>query len=983
METFRNILKNREENGQTNLYSALRNIENEAFNSWLTLLNQKYNSYNGIPHLKNVEKHIDQAVPLETKERFNSKEIYLLLSSVLLHDIGKMYIRDGKVQNHARLSCTTIQKQWPYLKITDEESARKIAILSCSHTWETPTLEQETGDDHDESICTECELLCEKGKTELNLTHDVEYGDLRLTWLAALLRVGDQVDNQGKRAVPGHLRPSSEIEHWRTYISSIQFDRDGECIKLKTNNFVQGIDKWNQVSGGKTNYEHALGELKNINEVLKEWKRPLNEMGLFYKEALIQSAIPKKSLIDCNGQKKIEPPLQKQRVISDIKNAAKCLNFGIIGKEFFSWEALAAESEIRNTKLVKMSAPYISFHEDDGLSFVYSNETWNITGQENNPFASLPDHTIKNVIPTGIEYLDLLLCPENPERSRQNEDNSPWRGGFYFPSVKNGRTIDRVSPVISVHGGSGDGKTSLCTQIATDLIKRNKDPWVVLFYTLEQDFTKLNISIRNYGYLNDKQIKEMVFNCEEPSWGEKCEEHICGGDNGALLFPRLSPILIDPKESIEKDNFERRLSELKKCLKFIGSNTKNGKQIFFILDSITAFSDIALTRNQLFRLFSLFRKNNIPLLFTLERQQKWAQNNAMLSYNIARYLSDIDISLESGNEGGYFRQTIEVTKTRYNRRILGKHQYKLVSHKGTNEAMIDKRRGVVIYPSIHYHLSQKHKINAKDNNYIYTLAEKDHLPVGSYDENGKRSFEANSCFVISGDHGCHKFALAMNLLLNHKPEQLAGNKLIISFSEEKEIILSRVALLEAIGNRWREYLLDSKDDGHTYQGQKIWKQKFTKKDSYSTITAIQFRMGQIMPEEVLLNIRMLFDAELKNGAGLNSVLINDTAHIRNLFPSLAQNNIFLPTLIDMIKQYNMYSVFIDVKRDDFLHKSLMSAADCRFLLTNKENKVTFQVHNIRGKDYDQKTHIIHIDKTEKNMPKLKIESEKESEKSGE
>lgn len=1010
MKTFRQILKTREDLGETNLYSSLRAIQEEGLNSWLTLLSHKNNSFNSLPHLRSVEKHIDQAVPFELKQRFNSKEIFLLLAAVLLHDIGKLNDKNDKNDNHAQLSCLTIQKNWSQLKIIDYSSAKKIAAIACSHSWDFSNRPPSSCQQRDE-----CEILCEceKEETELNLSYDSEYGDLRLHWVAALLRIGDQVDNVAPRAIPAYLLSTEQKPHWRSLISSIQFDRDGQCIKLRTNDFGNDKKYWKERpennDNDNNNYKFVLGELEAIEKILSGWERPLEEMGLYYKNAFIQTAIPRDQLYDKNGNNDIsEKPLNKE-LLADVKKAAIRLSNGIIGQKYFSWEVLAAESGTRNSKLIQLAVQRIISQNQSGTSpieFIYSNENWHnkkldIENEKlltENAFNGIP-----KIISTRIDYLDRMLCPENPEYKPEHKTVSDdrWPGGIYFPSEKNGKKNPKLmSPIIALQGSSGDGKTTLCTQIAANLIKEIHDhensigPWKVFYYTLEQNYSRVMLGIRNYGFLKNNQIENMVFNCEHPGWVEKSKGFI-NEKNGALFFPRLSPIMVEPKELLTKDTldtFERRLSELKACLKWLFKNKKDKKhtRIFFIIDSLTAFSNTPLSRNQLFRLFSLFRDYCVPLLITLERQKTWAQEHAILSFNLARYLSDIEICLESGYENDYFRQTIEVSKTRYNRRILGKHQFKLKSPKALATVPIDDRKGVVIYPSIHYHLSEKHGIH--ESKYIVALETKGRLPIGKKTKNiqqkdhpptGKkpetiRHYESNSCFVISGNHGCHKFALAMNLLLNHKPEQPKGKKLIVSFAEEKEIVLERVALIEEI-KIWRDYLYE-KTPVKKYQTQKIWIQEFGNKDKNNPkthIKTIHFRMGQIMPEEVLLIIQKLIEQEKEQEKeGFSAVLINDTAHIRNLFPALANNSIFIPTLVDMIKRNEMYSVFIDIKRDDHIHKALMSAADCRFLLKNIKNSVSFQVHNVRGKDYNQTPYSVDVQSPNEEAPVLVIKDDK-------
>ena len=102
----------REKKGKTDYYSSLQKMLDEAENSWLGQTGEKWGSYNGFPHIKNVERNVDKLVPDELKSRFSNTEIFILLSAILLHDIGKL----DSDTNHAKYSCLKILKDWAFFK---------------------------------------------------------------------------------------------------------------------------------------------------------------------------------------------------------------------------------------------------------------------------------------------------------------------------------------------------------------------------------------------------------------------------------------------------------------------------------------------------------------------------------------------------------------------------------------------------------------------------------------------------------------------------------------------------------------------------------------------------------------------------------------------------------------------------------------------------------------------------------------------------
>ena len=291
----------------------------EGLKSWLSLLGETNNTFNGIPHIQNIENHVNHAVPDIIKENFSSTEIFLLLSSILLHDIGKIEVKKKGVNSdfHSTYSCNKVINEWAFLKIPNEQLARWIAIIVCSHTWDSPI----PGKIKEKNNCplrkSDCALVCEKNKlSELNFYHESSDGRVRLDWLAAILRLGDEVDNIKLRTIPNWLINSKNEESWRKYINSINFDNIGRCIKLRTIDF--NSKEWKKeikFKNKKTTYrELAFSGINSIEKVLTGWNRPLIEMGLIYEKAFIESAKPSPVLYNTKEESNLlfEPALNEQ-----------------------------------------------------------------------------------------------------------------------------------------------------------------------------------------------------------------------------------------------------------------------------------------------------------------------------------------------------------------------------------------------------------------------------------------------------------------------------------------------------------------------------------------------------------------------------------------------------------------------------------------------------------------------------------------------
>jgi KaiC/GvpD/RAD55 family RecA-like ATPase len=1063
MLTFRGLLESREKQGQTELYSTFIHMEKHAEGSWLSLLGaDPYSSYTGIPHIRGVERNVDEAVPEEIKKKFNSTEIFILLASILCHDIGKK-IEDSTCEKpkHGCLSCIYILENWYQLLIPREDLARGIAIVCCSHTWSHPIFE---------GICeyiNNCRFKCaDKQLSILDSGLDSDEGYVRLRWVAALLRLADEVDNHVRRAVPkGFVIPKNDnlkpCDSWRRHITGIVFDVSGKCIRLRT-------PKYEEPDWDIKEKEYVRTDaLDKINRVLVNWGSLLNEIGIDFKKAFLDVSLPFPVLLPAvekleNDQIgfSVEPVLDAE-VFHDVKKAIKKLSNAVIGKEgYFSWEALAEESH-RDVQLVRLAVNRLvsikNWTKDKYPEIVkaISNDYRKVVGEEydekQNDQSTKPNKEIEEkcaqylndifhiqisdigwkvninntsggmridsvggserIIPC-IDVLRDLLSPDirvedkEKEESEKEEsekgENKPIKNvhGFCARTSPGGEWL---SPIIAIEGSSGDGKSTLSLQIANKLANNN---WFCLYYSLEQKSEQLLEILNGYNFFEneDQNDKSEVSRnlCEpflETSW------HNLDSTKKKLIFPRLSPRPVG-KDTSQFSIFETRYKEIQQSLEYIAKHHPEKNEpprCFYILDSLTAFSNKPLTRSQIHRLFDLFRQYRVPLLITLERQRNWVNNQEEDHFNIARYLADILINLDSQHTGGYFHQTIEVTKSRFSRRVLGKHLMKIKSTGQKSSGKFDRRIGIAVYPSIHLHLVNSRlddfshdtdSTSAKQKYQLFDGIDSKLLPIWQstpINEKTIPGFLSGTCMVIHGAPGGHKFALAMNILMATRlSTQDFGHKLIISLAEENEIQLKSVALFENIEEeeikKIRNHLTKIKEKSEE-RGSKISIQHFGKVnenedipeeliEERSTVTVINFRLGKIMPEEFLYILE-----EYLNGRGKNvdTILFSDTVQLRTCFPLLSQEELFLPTLVDFIKSRKLTSIFIDVHNEDgHPNEGLLAAADCRICVGKQISEInchprkdgktdaakdnikktklilnTIQVDNILGKSYDR------------------------------
>lgn len=1067
--TFREIIKNREEQGNTDYYSSFLKMEKHAQKTWLPSMAVNKSILNSYPHLVNVEALADKLVPDKIKNSLTSLEIFVLLSSILLHDVKK--VTENDIEHHSKTGCVHIAENWYKYYIPEKRMGHWISEIVCSHGWPVNSF------NHQENVCSkknECKIYENNNnptecKVKYSFTSD--HGTIHLDWIAAILRICDEVENHASRVADLEETPSDK-RIWRGRVTAIDFDEVGECVKIKSN---ESLSVW---ENDKAGLRQAIGTLHSINEVLEKWGAPLLELQIRMRKAFLEISNPLPILIEGNDSKllsdeDVEAHLQgcrycnepglSQEVLTAVSEAILRLCNGVVGRNSFSWKSLSSACGVTNIELVKLATKRIQsflentidttvlpYLEELSNSRLVLNDTgWLLRIFNNNKkkkkvrdeekhkeeeknicnVLEADKNNRKYYVRTFVKYLDHLLCPELTEKATPTDD--PWENntpgnevngkskspigyGFYLPYNPINKCWD--VPVITVEGSSGDGKTTLATQIACNLMKKG---WLCIFYSLEQTPGKLIQSIKGYNYFNDDnnhidKSEDQIINFEEvghQSWKFKKQ--------GNIVFPSLTPVWGLENENHGTENFSRRYRDLQKSLEHLIEKTSQAKtpiikpevnpsgfrKIFCFIDSLNAFSSAPLTREQLIQLFALFRRLQIPLLSTIERQANWAHRNDVNHYNIARYLADIELSLESYSQkdDNYFRQTIEVKKTRFNRRILGRHQMKLKSPQRTRTGDYDPRVGVVIYPSIHYILSrsQENRDSERSADFfderagifidmkkqqtqdqaqqeqkivINSAIVRELLPIGhslggiSVEGINDNYFNSNSCFVVSGPHGGHKFALAVNLLLNHKPYILRNmdrpnsipwqpKKVIISLAEESFIELDKVALNDGIRG-WKNMLEHIPMPDKHKKKTKLSERYYGVIDGEKHIpivSVLNFTMGQIMPEEMLY----IINEYLESRPDIDSVLFDNSAYIRNRFPSLARETLFIPTLVDLIKNHGCYSVFIDVvekeKTTDHNSQALLAAADCKLLVEHEEDgdKIFFRTNNVRGKMYGQ------------------------------
>ena len=266
MQDTEHYLRKQLKDKDSKLYDALMRSWDIAEKEWLPAMSSKMGSYNGLPHITGVEAHADNILaqvdndkaPYETTLRLSPCEKYILLASILFHDIGRIEQSDC----HGEYSRAKIVGKHPSLGIEHKHLAEIIGDVCCYHD------------------CSE--------KTKQNLKmqslrdRDIEpYGLIRVKPLAILLALFDELDGSYKRVYPYYLETSSLIEGFRRSTSNIRTDVSSMTIVSCTD-----IDKEKLVSIEWDKMPFSLNgdflkheKLANDAPHIEEWYKSVNKVA--------------------------------------------------------------------------------------------------------------------------------------------------------------------------------------------------------------------------------------------------------------------------------------------------------------------------------------------------------------------------------------------------------------------------------------------------------------------------------------------------------------------------------------------------------------------------------------------------------------------------------------------------------------------------------------------------------------------------------
>ena len=381
-ESLFDVLKKKD----PSLASQLDKIKKSGVEDWIGLLHSDKGSYAGYPHLLDVERIADKIIPDRLKYEFTAGELFLLLSAIFLHDIGRTIPFPGpKTPCRKGYGETCDGKAWG-VKIPDEnEEYDEDKHPPCrkpqwDHHYESERIIRDYGMAlglPDERIAQYCGLIAfchcltkppidqqgrfperygfncwEKQCSNFRTTSLAPYGVLRIPLLAAILRIADETDNLWTRAVREYWRrrlTKSSVnlgKAFRRYIEDIEFSHEGECLIVHVAELVDS-DEEHSLGLSDEDLVSIRGAIESMREVITSgWGRLLQEtIGVRFREVYIEHA----NHLYTEFNPKLTPALGmalEKEMKSSLKGlfyAATTLALGSFGHSAFTWQTLEAQ----------------------------------------------------------------------------------------------------------------------------------------------------------------------------------------------------------------------------------------------------------------------------------------------------------------------------------------------------------------------------------------------------------------------------------------------------------------------------------------------------------------------------------------------------------------------------------------------------------------------------------------------------------------
>jgi KaiC/GvpD/RAD55 family RecA-like ATPase len=464
------------------------------------------------------------------------------------------------------------------------------------------------------------------------------------------------------------------------------------------------------------------------------------------------------------------------------------------------------------------------------------------------------------VFKTGIPGLDDLLKD----------------GGIIIPKDNK----DGVSILIT--GQAGAGKSTLALLLAVQAARQGGG---CVYVALEQSSYSLRHLARS-------------FRIQEDGW-KWLDESVNASPqrNEGFLY------VVSPQIESQEPSFDDYLEPIKQAQKYLMTDqySKEGNQStddeshapshakdILVVDSLNVFGGIrGVERLQFEQLKRELSAKDRILIFIGDPTDQKSQIWSLL----------VDMVIELGNRTPleYLLRTIRVAKARFQNHILGHHVMKIKGISSEKDEKSATEYGFIVYPSLHYHLSVaiERREELQEESKMHQEEMSSSLLETGFEELDRAlggGIKRSTMTALSSDLPYSNAARGIGIAFLMKGHENNERGLYISLQDDPQSIVDlypRGGALPPLDKRVLE----------------------------ESIRIEPFRPGFISAEEFVDKIIKIIWDEKRGDVAYKRVVFDDVSQIGLRFPLLAHAPVFLPTLMDIFKLYNMTVLFFNAYSD--------------------------------------------------------------------
>lgn len=574
------------------------------------------------------------------------------------------------------------------------------------------------------------------------------------------------------------------------------------------------------------------------------------------------------------------------------------------------------------------------------------------------------------------ENSSFILYPDSSGKNVSGKQRAQSEGGgieLPLHSSENSEDFSLPSGNILIKGSPGSGKSTLALQIAAMATDPIND-YCVMYFALEENPNAIIAKAKNFGWHKKIKIFRQILSINQNAGDEDIAEALkrsinhseynncfhCKSANENLSECDFCKHPAEPDKRISKvflpllsqrdlipdgeklTLFDLRYKELEILLRAghkINRDSINNKKCprlgLVCIDSLSVLGQEKLSREQIFRIFKLFKRYKIQGIFLSECNSNLDPAGGI---DDLESLADVVINLSATQDKDYYLRYFEISKSRYKHQIYGKHPFRIRNMKANNKPVF------WIFPSLHFISSAQIMESTQENGKSMNGSDKSHYGADNFFGLNKFSKVSaldtynNESLLLEGPPGTFKSRIGFNFLMqgliddedvilitfqnssyiNKLEDAKNGSQYLLSdytikkYKEKSKIKEERSEIFEEdVISFWNCFLNQSKikmeklntTNLNIIINQVKFKGPGRKK---STLTELTFKSGNLLAEEFIFNLIAVVQSlkkQSKRVAIFNIGLIG--VEYPFLKSSKSSGELFIPVFLNILNNLNI------------------------------------------------------------------------------